>query len=273
MRTVGYFHGQSIVELLGGMRVTYVPVLRTLRELYSQPRDMRRFHRYIATLTGGTDDVVLPIGVANPMAREHALHKIDELLVLGAEEIGAGAAATAGGRLADSPADVEIKAALVLADDVAGGWTNRFTTEAMVRFPGRGALRRPFATALAWTSESPTAEQLGQEVLAAIYRVAWQQRHGLPTTLRAMLDQEGLAGAFAGQRPSLSADELAKARTIVTGLGDEPPYPQTFAAMYGDEAAEQLGYKALGLAARAGFEVALADALERGLDPLTAVLA
>jgi hypothetical protein len=130
-----------------------------------------------------------------------------------------------------------------------------------------------FATALAWTSESPTAEQLGQEVLAAIYRVAWQQRHGLPTTLRAMLDQEGLAGAFAGQRPSLSADELAKARTIVTGLGDEPPYPQTFAAMYGDEAAEQLGYKALGLAARAGFEVALADALERGLDPLTAVLA
>ena len=60
IRTVGYFHRGSIVELLGGMRVIYLPVLHTLRELYSQPRDMQRFERYIATLTGGTDDVVLP---------------------------------------------------------------------------------------------------------------------------------------------------------------------------------------------------------------------
>jgi hypothetical protein len=254
------------------MRVTYLPVLHTLRELYSQPRDMRRFQRYIATLTGGTDHVVLPIGVANPMAREHALDKIDELLALGAEEVCARSAATAGARLAHRSPEVEIKAALVLADDVAGGWTNRFTTEAMVRFPGRGALTRPFATALAWTSESPTAAQLGQEMLAAIYRVAHQQGRGLPTSLRAMLGQEGLAGVFAGQRPALSADELAKARTIVKELGDDPPYPQAFAALHGDAAAEQLGYAPLGLPARAGFEVALADALARQLDPL-AVLA
>jgi hypothetical protein len=273
MRTSGYSHSVIVKWLgLGRMRVTYVPVLHTLRELYSRPRDMRRFERYIATLTGGTDDVVLPIGVANPMAREHALHKIDELLALGAEEIGAEAAATAGARLAHSSPELEIKAALVLADDVAGGWTNRFTTEAMVRFPGRGALKRPFATALAWTSESPTAVQLSQEVLAAIYRVAYQQRRGLPTSLRAMLDQEGLAGIFAGLRPALSSGELAKVRTILKELGDDPPYPRAFAALYGDAAAEQLGYGPLGLPARAGFEVALDDALERQLDPL-AVLA
>src|SRR6266571_3276983 len=39
--------------LLNAMRVTYLPVLSILRELYVQPRDMQRFRRYIAALTGG----------------------------------------------------------------------------------------------------------------------------------------------------------------------------------------------------------------------------
>src|SRR5436305_9155418 len=122
------------------MKVTYVPVLGILRELYVQPRGMARFREYIDTLTGGGDDVVLPIGVANPMAKEHALAKLDELLALGAEEIGAAAAEAAQRRL-EAIDTVEIKASIVLADDVGGGWTNRSTTEAMVRFPERGALK------------------------------------------------------------------------------------------------------------------------------------
>ena len=47
------------------MKVGYVPVLQILRDLYVQPRGMQRFQKYVATLTGGTQDVVLPIGVAN----------------------------------------------------------------------------------------------------------------------------------------------------------------------------------------------------------------
>jgi hypothetical protein len=255
------------------VRITYLPVLRTLRELYVQPRDMQRFRRYLAALTGGTDDIVLPIGVANPMAKEHAIAKLDELLALGAEDVGAAAAAAAAARLAGRvPLELEVKASLVLVDDVAGGWTNRYTTEASVRFPGRGALRRPFATGLVWTSESPGAEQLHQEVLGAIYRVVYQQRRGLPVRLRAMLDQEGLAGLFAGARPDLAPDELARARRVVAGVGDDPGYPTAFACLYGDEAAEQLGYRPLGLPPRAGFAVALADALDRQRDPVGAVL-
>ena len=60
------------------MKITYLPVLATLRELYVQPRNMQRFRQYIAALTGGGDDVVLPIGVANPMAKEHALARIED---------------------------------------------------------------------------------------------------------------------------------------------------------------------------------------------------
>ena len=149
------------------MKVTYLRVLAILRDLYQQPRDMHRFRNYVATLTGGGDDMVLPIVSANPMAREHALVKLDELLALGAEEIGAEAARDAMARL-EKVDTVEIKASIVLADDVAGGWTNRYTSEAQVRFPGRGALKRPFATALVWTSESPKPEQIRSEVLGAM---------------------------------------------------------------------------------------------------------
>jgi hypothetical protein len=256
------------------VNITYLPVLRILRDLYLEPRDMQRFHRYVATLTGGTDDVVLPIGVANPMARPEVVARIDELLALGADELAAEAAASAQTRLAEVQLEVEIKATLVLADDVGGGWTNRFTTEASVRFPRRGALKRPFATALTWTSELPSAAQIREEVLAAIYRVAYQQRHGLPTTLLAMREQEGLAGVFAGTRPGLVGDYLERARAIeFTAAPGKEAYPEIFAWFYGDAAAEQLGYRPLHLPARAGFDVAVADALERGVDPVAALLA
>jgi hypothetical protein len=58
------------------MNITYLRVLGILRELYLERRDMARFRRYIATMTGGGDDIVLPIGVANPMAKDHALAKL-----------------------------------------------------------------------------------------------------------------------------------------------------------------------------------------------------
>ena len=258
------------------MKVTYLPVLGVLRGLYAQPRTMQRFHEYILTLTGGTDDVVLPIGVANPMAKEHALTKLDELLALGAEAIGAEAAAVAEARLAPLAAALpalEVRASIVLADDLGGGWTNRYTTEAMTRFPSRGALKRPFATALAWTSEAVRVEQLRQDVLMAIYRVVYQQRRGLPSSLGQRMEQEGLGGVFADSRPDLSYAQLDAARETIRKLGADPPYPQVFAALYGDEAAAQLGYTPLGLPPRAGFDLALADALAQQRDPVLALLA
>jgi len=255
------------------MRITYLPVLGTLRELYQMPRDVRRFRSYIARLTGGTDDIVLPIGVANPMAKEQALEKLEALLDQGAEDVGAATTAEAQQRLAAIPCPVDITAALVLVDDVGGGWTNRYTTEASVRFPSRGALKRPFATGLLWTSESPTDEAIRQDLLSAIYRVAYQQRHGLPSRLQTMLDQEGLAAVFAGRQPALEPTVLAHAQAIVHAHVADTTYPTAFACLYGDTAAEQLGYTPLGLPARAGFEVALADAVTERRDPLAALAA
>ena len=80
------------------MDVSYIPVLGVLRDLYAQPRDVKRFRNYLAAMLGGTDDIVLPITGANPMAKEHALRAVERLLDLGAEEIAAGAAQEATAR-------------------------------------------------------------------------------------------------------------------------------------------------------------------------------
>jgi hypothetical protein len=108
-------------------------------------------------------------------------------------------------------------------------------------------------------------------MLAAVYRVVYQQRFGLPATLGTMLAQEGLAGVFAGATPELPIEALAAARQVVGAAGEAPDYPTAFVCMYGDEAGEQLGYRPLGLPPRAGFDLALADALNQRLDPVSMV--
>jgi hypothetical protein len=107
------------------MQITYLAVVGVLRDLHAQPRTMQRFREYTARMIGGGGDIVLPIGVANPMATDHAL---------------------------------------------------------------------------------------------------------------------ALAAVFAGSAPRLSGTALADARAAIDRLGDDPPYPAVFAALYGDEAARELGY-------------------------------
>lgn len=253
------------------MNITYVPVLAILRDLYSQPRDLNRFRTYLDTMLQGTDDVVVPITVANPMAKEHALAKATELLALGAEEVGAAAAEEAASRLADIPG--QFKATLVLADDAAGGWTNRYLLEATSRFDARVDRKRNFVCALLWTSESATHQSIREGLLGDVYRAAYRYHIGPAQTLRAMLAQEGHAAVFAGAQLTLPPDALDRARAVIAPFLDTTNYAQQFAAFYGDAAAVSVGYPPLGLPTRAGFELALADALTAGRDPVAVLTA
>lgn len=249
------------------MRITYQRLLAPLRDLYALPRDMKRFQAYLQLVTGGTGDIALPLGVANPMAREHALHKLDALIALGAEEVGERATAEAERRLSRVPG--ELRSSLVLADDLMGGWTNRFTTDAAARFQGGDLVKRGFATTILWVSESPAHEQIRQDVLATLYRALHVRRHGNPQTLRAMLVQEGRAGRFAGRAAALSGADLAHAETILAPYLDAPLhtcYPTAFACFYGDEGAVSVGYPPLGLPPFAGLSIAL-ETVESETEP------
>jgi hypothetical protein len=105
------------------MHLTPVPLLERLRALYDMPRDMARFRRYIHDLTGGGDDMLLPISGFNPMGRDHVADAIDALLAIDAERSVAGACAEATRRLGN--VDFNASVALVPSDDIGGMWTER----------------------------------------------------------------------------------------------------------------------------------------------------
>jgi len=252
------------------MQIEYLPLLRVMREVYETPRGMERFRRYLETALGGTDDITMPVLSFNPMAEEHVIEKLDQLIALGAEEAGAEAAREAQERLHDLPGS--FKTGLELGDDVAGGWTNRYTTEASYIFSGRGRVNRPFATALLFVSETPAREQIRGLVMAAVYRHVYQRDIGLPRTLQDVLRQEGLAAVFAGVTPVMPAADVAATRERMAAFVDSAAYPEIFACLYGDKGAAAVGYPPLGFLPRAGFAVALVEAREREQDPVGVLL-
>lgn len=236
------------------MRLTLLPALQKQRELLDIPRGMGRFREYLAAMTGGTRDVVLPIMAMNPMGREHVAKALDDLIDIRAEDMAASAAAEAAERLVG--VEGSLRVALVVADDLHGGWTDRHLNEAQNRFELSSSVKRGFATVLLWSSHPATCEQVRVETLASIYRHAWTLRKGQPRTLREVLAQEGNASAFAGE----ALPPAPEARGVLERLLDASDYPTLFACMYGDATARKVGHKALGLPERAGFRVAREDA-------------
>jgi hypothetical protein len=245
------------------MDLTFAPLLHVQRDLYRLPRGMDRFRAYLRTMTDAeTGDLELPLVAMNPMGKEHVAARLDELTALGAEDVAREAMAAAAVQLAEVPG--RFRVALVVSDDLKGGWTNRYCSEFTHRFETRPLDRRGWITGVLWTSDEPSVRGVREEVSSAIFRAAWIVRHGPATTLRAMLAQEGASTAMAGcVAPVLDEEELAYTREVVAAHLAATDRPTVMACLYGDEAAHALGYRPHGLSARAGFALALADARGR----------
>src|SRR5262245_46238917 len=108
--------------------LTLVPMLAVQRELYELPRGHARFRKYLAVMTGGTDDIVLPLQAMNPMGKEHVARTLDALIAVGAEHSAADAIADVEQRLGH--VTLPLRVGIVITDDVGGGWTNRELIEA-----------------------------------------------------------------------------------------------------------------------------------------------
>lgn len=251
------------------MRVVHIPCLAPYRALLDLPRGRARFDAYVRTIVDSEGrPTLVPLIVANPMAREHVAACLDAWEACGAEAVAAAAAREAAAQLGGGAADEEVRHGLALLDDPAGGWTNRWTHEADDRFGGEAkrAVAGWIVTAL-WASEPADPERLRRAVRATCFRAVWRREHGLPRTLGAMLAQEGAVGRFAGETPHLDPEELAYSREVIAPLRESDHWPTCVAAFFGDEAAAALGYRPLGLSVRAGLAVALADAA-RPTDPV-----
>jgi hypothetical protein len=241
--------------------LTVVPMLRAQRDLLEIPRGYARFRRYLEVMIGGTDDFVLPIQLFNPMAKAHVAEVLDALLGLGAEDVAAGAVAEAEHRL--GLGELDMRVGLVVADDVAGGWTDRELLEAhgLRRVP-TPVLRRGWLVVIYWASEPASEAKVREAVLSAVYGQIDLLRHGAPRTLRQMMHLAGRALAFAGAAgPALDAEDLAYTREVIGPHRDSDDFPTAFACLFGDAAARRVGYTPLGLSPRAGIALARAEAM------------
>jgi hypothetical protein len=250
------------------VKLDYVPLLRVQHELHGLPRDYARFRHYLRTIwgreTAGLD--LLPLLWMNPMGKEHVTALLDALLALDADGVAARSAAEASARLADVPG--EFKATLVVADDLKGGWTNRYAAEFTLRFRcGPAPERLPrwtnhfWVNAVVWSSERATERGVREAMLTAAYRIAYQQRHGPSRTLRDMLAQEGCVMAAAGcTEPTLGAADLDYTREVLAPSLDTDDMRTATECLFGDAAARTLGFSPRGLSPRAGLALALHDA-------------
>jgi hypothetical protein len=256
------------------MKLTFVPLLRVQRELYAMPRGMERFREYINTMTDAeTGDLALPLVAMNPMGKDHVPALIDDYLALGAEEIAEDAVKEAGAKApalqtsddwratALAVADPEYRVALVVSDDLKGGWTNRWASEYSHRIEYAAITKRGWLVGLLWTSEPASAQNVREAVLTSIYRAEYLQTHPAPVTLGDMLDQEGHAMWRAGcTTPQLDDDDLAYTRSVIDPLRGARDRATVIACLFGDTAAKALGYPPQGLSERAGLALALTEA-------------
>ncbi len=253
------------------MDLTYIPLLRLQRQLYELPRGPDRFREYLRTMrnddSSGLD--LPPLILMNPMARDHVPAMLDALLAIDADEIAARAVAEATRELVDEPGDAQL--GIVIADDLLGGWTNRFASEFQVRFPRfvrQPAGPRPphwskgfWLSAVLWSSEAVSATAVREAVLTAVYRAAYIARHGDAHTLRDRLAQEGwVMGRSGCSEPALDDDDRAYTREVLAHCLDASDVRTAVECLFGDVAARSLGFTRRGLSSRAGLALALYDA-------------
>jgi len=250
------------------MKVNYVPLLPVQRGLQGLPRNYARFQQYLRTVMNaeGTGPELTPLLLGNPMGKEHVTALLDALIKLDADGIAAQSAAEASADLAGEPG--EFDAGLVVVDDLMGGWTNRYAAEYTIRFqsgpppanPPAWMTRRWIYGAI-WSSEPATEQAVREAMKAAVYRMAYVQRHGLARTLRDKMAQEGQVMAAAGcSAPILDEEELAYTREVLTPCLDANDMRTAIECLFGDAAGATLGFTPRGLSPFAGLALALHDA-------------
>jgi hypothetical protein len=213
----------------------------------------------------------------NPMAKDHVPALLDALLALDADGVGRRAAEEVSASLADLPG--RWRTGLVVADDLGGGWTNRFACEFGLRFgsgdprdaPGEIPPKLPkrfWLTGVLWSSEPASARAAREAILTAAHRFSYMHRHGTPRTVRDKMAQEGYVLAMSGcAGPVLDPDDLDYSRAVLAPLLDADDMRTAIECLFGDAAGRTLGFTPRGLSPGAGLAVALHDARQDRTPP------
>ena len=208
------------------MRLDYVPLLKVQRDLHDLPRGIGRFRQYLRTIqnSDGTGLDLPPLVIMNPMGKEHVAARLDALLALDADGIGAiwlGRYRPIGGLTGGLQGDPRDRR----RPDGRLDQPPRLRIPVPVR-PRSAPASRPGSPGESrhaevvgypvdhrglWSSEVPS-ECAVREALLSRSRtgVAYVQRHGPARTLREMIAQEGYVMAISGGTPpDLDAEDIA----------------------------------------------------------------
>jgi len=246
------------------MYCEYVPLLQMQRDLYRIPLGQPRFDAYLRMMIEPSrQDLRYPFHLLNPMAKDHIATCYDTLLSFDADEIAAVALSALQPMLAGIYGE-SYRVALVVIDDLKGGWTNRYATDYHLRFPDEEIARRSprWVTAIIWSGDlAPTIDRVREAVNLAVLRqaYAWQLRS--PITLQDKLEREGKVMRQAGcTLPILDRADLEYTREVLRPDLNETDMRTAIQCMYGDEAGRTLGFPPKGLSPYAGLALALHDA-------------
>jgi hypothetical protein len=248
------------------VELSYHSLFEEMRRIYQMPRDMGRFHDYLATMIDANevDLAYPPLVLINPMAREHLLEYVESLIAMGADEIVQAAIRECSAEVRDIPDSFSMS--LVVMDDLKGGWTNRYSYELNGRrmpnprdLPPRQRARF-WVTGVLWSSEPPQAAAVRRAALQSIYRTYYVLKQGTARTLREILRQDGWVMRKAGYEfPPLDAETRSRTREVLGLCGDCDDTGTLIECLFGAEAAKTLGYSGWGLAPWAGIALAIED--------------
>jgi len=141
--------------MLETVNLEYVPLLALQRRIYGIPAGPERFRAYLREmLDPDTLELRLPLIAMNPMAGEHAAGRVDALLAMDADVAAAEATEEAAAALGESTGSYRV--ALIVADDMRGGWTHRAAAELAHRRGEAALANRGWLTGILWASQRPT---------------------------------------------------------------------------------------------------------------------
>jgi hypothetical protein len=227
--------------------IQHVPLLTTIRPLYDIPREASlRFPRYLALLGNTATTVIPPLGVMNPMAKAHIATVLDQLISAGIDTLAQQWITEAEAQLGDLG---DYRHGFGMADDVAGGWTERSATEMRLRF---APPYQQWLTTVLFASDSISIPHIRSLVRTTCYRHYSQMQHGVPHDLTTMLQQEQGALRFGNITPTLASDDLAYTDHIIRPYLTATDYPTLVAVLWGDEVARHNGFPPLGFSRDAG---------------------
>lgn len=239
--------------------------------LYRSPANADRFTEYMNILQGNSPgDITMPVTFFNPMGKDHVLKKLMELQELNAEGLIEETLTIINNTATAAAISGEINVSLALADDMGGGWTNRYTTDYDSKFNINDLLKRGFCNPVFWVSETYSVAKIKERTADYCYRILYRLTSPQPLTLEDHIQQEIFVARhnpFSPQDKPLCDFNSMDAYYNQYKEMSQPP--TIFNFLYGDEACKELGHASYGIKhAFAGYSYAklLAHKHEKSLN-------